>query len=127
MFNNDRRKEILTRRQFEREITNNPLLKDESQAVKADDGKLHISYVPTEIIEAIAKVREFAHKKYGDGADRWFEIDQSRYREALLRHVLRWWKNPDGKDEESGLPHLYHIACNVAFLCHFESEETKDG
>lgn len=90
------------------------------QSAKADCGKLHISYVPTEIIEAIAKVREFAHNKYGDGADRWFEIDKSRYREALLRHILRWWKNPDGKDEESGLPHLWHAACNISFLVSLE-------
>lgn len=95
-------------------------VKTPDQSAKADCGKLHISYVPTEIIEAIAKVREFAHNKYGDGADRWFEIDKSRYREALLRHVLRWWKNPDGKDEESGLPHLWHIACNVSFLVSLE-------
>ena len=25
-------------------------------------------------------------------------------------------KEPDGVDSESGLPHLWHIACNVAFL-----------
>ena len=28
--------------------------------------------------------------------------------------------DPDGLDDESGLPHLWHLACNVAFLCERE-------
>ena len=32
-------------------------------------------------------------------------------------------ENPTGADEESGLPHLWHLACNVAFLCEMYKEE----
>lgn len=33
-----------------------------------------------------------------------------------MRHICKWLKDPHGNDEDSGLPHLWHIACNVAFL-----------
>jgi hypothetical protein len=28
-----------------------------------------------------------------------------------------------GVDEESGLPHLWHLACNIAFLIEMEDED----
>lgn len=28
-------------------------------------------------------------------------------------------------DEDSGLPHLWHIACNVAFLCELDCKDEK--
>jgi len=31
-------------------------------------------------------------------------------------HIWAYLRDPDGVDEESGLPHLEHVACNVAFL-----------
>lgn len=33
-----------------------------------------------------------------------------------------WWFITRGKDEDSGLPHLWHIACNVAFLLELDKE-----
>lgn len=85
------------------------------QAIKADAGKLRLSLVPTEIIKAVARVRAYGVAKYG-AAESWKSVEAERYRDALLRHVLAWWEDPDGVDEESGLPHLEHVACNVAFL-----------
>ena len=37
--------------------------------------------------------------------------------------MLAFAENPTGADEESGLPHLWHLACNVAFLCEMYKEE----
>lgn len=85
------------------------------QTIKADAGKLRLSLVPTEIIRAVARVREYGVNKYG-AQEAWRHVSPERYRDALLRHVLAWWDDPDGVDAESGLPHLEHIACNVAFL-----------
>ena len=39
-----------------------------------------------------------------------------------MRHICRYLKEPDGVDDESGLPHLWHIACNVAFLIALSKE-----
>lgn len=89
-----------------------------NQAIKADKGKLKLSLVPTEIIRAIARVRMYGNNKYPKGGpDNWRNVEVQRYRDALLRHTLLYIEDPYGLDEESGLPHLEHIACNVAFLC----------
>ena len=41
---------------------------------------------------------------------------------SVMRHLLNYLDDPAGVDEESGLPHLSHIATNVAFLCEFAKE-----
>lgn len=86
------------------------------EGAKHDDGKLKYSYVPPEIIDAIAIVRDFGNKKYSD-PDNWRSISPDRWHEALLRHVREIWNDPRHIDEESGLPTLWHVATNVAFLC----------
>ena len=91
---------------------------------KADTGKPRISLVPTQIIRDIAAVREYGNKKYGD-PNNWRKGEEQRYIDALLRHTLAFWEDPSGVDEESGLPHLSHIACNVAFL--YEMRRDKDA
>lgn len=86
------------------------------QSIKADAGKPRISLVPTQIIYDIAAVREYGVNKYGDN-ENWKQVETQRYVDALLRHVLKFKDDWYGLDEESGLPHLSHIACNVSFLC----------
>lgn len=90
-----------------------PLIKLNS--AKADGGKPILSLVPKEIIYEIEKVRSFGVKKYKD-PDNWKRVELERYHEALLRHTLAVWNDIQAKDKESGLLHLSHIACNVAFL-----------
>lgn len=89
---------------------------------KADAGKPRISLVPTQIIRDIAAVREYGTAKYGD-PENWKQVEEQRYIDALLRHTLAFMDEPDGVDAESGLPHLSHIACNVAFLCEMRRGE----
>lgn len=89
------------------------------QTAKSDAGKARLSLVPTRIIFDIARIREYGNAKYGD-PDNWKTVSPERYRDAAFRHLLAYIANPEGKDEESGLPHLWHLACNVAFLCELE-------
>lgn len=95
------------------------------QEAKADAGKLHLSYVPPAAITAIARIREHGVVKY-KSPDNWRNVEPERYHEALLRHVLAMWDDPGSVDEESGLPHLWHVMCNGAFLCEMmEGEREK--
>lgn len=86
-----------------------------NQEAKADAGKPRLTLVPRKIIWAIAAVREFGVKKYIE-PDNWKRVEPERYRDALFRHLLAYLDDPDGKDPESGLPILWHVATNVAFL-----------
>ncbi len=88
---------------------------DTNQSAKADSGKPILSYVPKQIIYEIEKVRSFGVKKYKD-PENWKRVEIERYHQSLLRHTLAVWEDINARDKESGLLHLSHIACNVAFL-----------
>lgn len=83
---------------------------------KADSGKPRPSLVPAALIEAVMAIREYGCKKYHD-PDNWKRVAPDRYWDAMLRHILAAWDDHGAIDKESGMPHLWHIACNVAFLC----------
>ena len=90
------------------------------QEAKRDAGKPRLSLVPMEILTCIARVREYAvDTKYKD-PDNWKRVEVSRYKDAMLRHMVAYIKDPHSVDEESGLPHLWHICTNCAFLCELE-------
>ena len=96
------------------------------QEAKADAGKLQLTLVPRQIIREIAKIRMYGTKKYHD-PEKWRRVEIERYRDAAFRHFLAYLDEPGGVDEESGLPHLSHLACNIAFLCEMEKEIGGDG
>ena len=93
------------------------------QEAKADAGKLELTLVPRQIIRSIAKIRMFGTRKY-HSPDNWKRVSKERYRNAAFRHFLAYLDNPASLDEESGMPHLWHCSCNLAFL---EELEEKDG
>ena len=86
---------------------------------KADNGKPRLTLVPRSIIWDIAAIREYGTAKYHD-PENWKRVEIERYRDAAYRHFLAYLDDPQGVDEESGLPHLWHLACNIAFLCEME-------
>lgn len=92
-----------------------------NQDPKADKGKLRLTLVPLQIIREIAKVRMFGVAKYPKtGVEGWKSIEIERIRDAAFRHFIAYLEDPAGLDEESGLPHLSHLACNISFLCEME-------
>lgn len=95
-------------------------------ANKDDAGKLRLTLVPRGIIRAIARIRMYGIEKYPDtGEDGWRAVEKQRYRDAAYRHFMAYLDDPGGADPESGLPHLWHLCTNCAFLC--ELEDFKDG
>ena len=97
-------------------------LPTELPTAKADAGKPNLSLVPTEIIYEIEKVRAFGVEKYKN-PDNWKYVSMERYHQALLRHTLAIWDDINARDKESGLRHLSHIACNIAFLLEMMKEK----
>ena len=91
--------------------------------VKFDIGKTRFELVPAEAIEAIAIILTDGAAKYGD---RNWELGMqwSRPYGAMLRHLFAWWGG-ENDDRDSGRPHLWHAACNLAFLISYE--RNKNG
>ncbi len=100
-------------------LTKSELEAYQDQQAKRDAGKARPTLVPTEIIRCIAAVREYGNQKYGN-SENWRTVDVERYRDAAYRHLLDYIDDPASVDQESGLPHLWHLACNIAFLCALE-------
>ena len=94
--------------------------KTPDQEVKADGGKPRPTLVPVSLVEAVAEIREYGCRKYHD-PENWRKVEPQRYRDALYRHWMAYLKG-EKLDKESGLPHLHHLACNVAFLIELEGE-----
>lgn len=93
-----------------------------NQEAKADEGKAELTLVPRKIIWDIAQIRMYGNKKYHD-PENWRQVSDERYRNAAFRHFLAYLDDPNGCDVESGMPHLWHLACNIAFLCERFSDE----
>ena len=91
------------------------------QQAKADQGKPHPSLVPVALIEGVMAVMEYGNQKYHD-PDNWKTVEPERYHQAMLRHILAAWNDPYKVDPESGLLHIQHVACNIAFLLEMQKE-----
>lgn len=89
-----------------------------SEFKKADRNKPRYDLIPPELLHETAEVLEFGREKYG--ANNWAQgAEYGRYFAAMQRHLWAWWAGQKC-DEESGLKHLAHAACCLAFLMAYE-------
>lgn len=95
-----------------------------NQEAKADAGKMRPTLVPVSMIKAVTTVREYGCQKYHD-PDNWKKVEKQRYLDALYRHWLAYLSG-EKDDEESGLPHLWHMATNLAFVIDMEGRELDE-
>ena len=91
---------------------------EDDQQAKTDAGKPRPTLTPVSLIDAVTAVRMYGNAKYHD-PENWRQVEPQRYRDALYRHWLAYLKG-EKCDQESGLPHLWHLACNAAFLIEME-------
>ena len=91
---------------------------------KLDRGKLRLTLVPPRANIAMAHVREYGTNKYKD-PENWRRVEAERYRDALYRHWIAYLMG-ETHDKESGLPHMWHVLTNAAFLVDLEWEEVDD-
>lgn len=80
---------------------------------KYDDGKLMWDLLPWDAVEKVVEILTYGAKKYTP--NNWQNVKANRYYAALMRHIVAELKGEDC-DEESGLLHLSHAACNILFL-----------
>ena len=85
------------------------------QEAKADAGKLQMMLMLPAINRAVVRVREYGILKYKD-KDNWKKVSKSRWDNAMIRHLMEYIQDPWSRDEESGLRHIDHIACNLAYI-----------
>ena len=89
---------------------------DKEKAMRFNAGKPQLSFIPMELMEDCARVFQYGAQKYD--RDNWKKGDHATsLLDSLLRHVAAFQQG-EYIDEESGLPHLGHIMCNVIFLTH---------
>lgn len=93
-----------------------PKIEIGDQTAKSDAGKPRLSLVPPQIMYQIAAVREYGTAKYGDDPENWKYVELDRLWDACLRHITAAWENYTARDPDSGLMHISHAACNLAFL-----------
>jgi hypothetical protein len=87
---------------------------------KYDQGKNRLDLLPWEALEEVGQVLTYGVNKYGEPSG-WQDVENAtaRYEAALLRH-LSAYKRGERIDEESGLNHLSHMACNALFLVYLD-------
>jgi hypothetical protein len=85
-----------------------------NEGLRYDQGKLPFHLLPPEMETGVAAVLQKGAVKY---AERNWELgmNYSRVYSSLRRHLNAWWSGEEN-DPETGLPHVDHIATNVAFL-----------
>jgi len=97
--------------------------------VKYDVGKpmplLLLSCFP-DAIDALIAVNDFGAKKYSPGGWRYVENKEDRYRNALLRHVLKHVKG-EMVDAESQMLHDAHAAWNALAVLQIAIERRENG
>lgn len=92
---------------------------------KYDGGKLLFSLLTRGLaspLKTVAAVLTYGALKYSPGGWRDVPDAERRYEDALDRH-LNAWKSGERFDDESGLHHLAHAACNTLFLLWFEMKK----
>ncbi len=86
---------------------------------KHDDGKSRMDLYPRQALLEIGDVLAFGAAKYEQ--HNWRKgIQYSRLVAAALRHLTAWNEGED-KDPESGLSHLAHAGCCIAFLIEMQA------
>ena len=99
-------------------VSGDKTIEAESDFVKHDDVKIRMDLIPPSFLTSTATVLTYGSIKYTD--NNWMKCPKwSRYYGALLRHLMAILGGEE-VDPESGLPHLWHLNCNAAFLTEFQ-------
>ena len=83
-----------------------------------DPTKLQPSMIPPVFIEGVSQVLMFGAQKYSRG--NWMRgMSFTDVLDAIMTHTLAIQRGED-LDHDSGMPHIYHIGCGLAFLSWYQ-------
>ena len=85
------------------------------QGTKHDTNKPRFDLIPAKAELALAQVLTFGAEKYAPDNWRIVPDAKQRYIAAALRHINAA-RSGEAMDSESGLPHLAHAMCCLAFV-----------
>lgn len=89
------------------------------EAKKFDQNKDPLSLIPRDALIAVSRVLAYGARKYDP--QNWRKgMNWSRLIDATLRHLTAWNEGVE-VDSESGLSHLAHAMCNIAFLITYQA------
>lgn len=89
-------------------------------ATRYNEGKPRMGLIPPQLLEGVGHVLSFGAQKYGD--NNWKKgLSDENCMSSCLRHLMAF---QDGEmyDKESGIHHLAHAACNLAFMLYFHNK-----
>ncbi len=87
--------------------------------------KLPLSWVPGSLVKAVAAVLKKATERPVNPypAHNWRKgLKWAEVSESLERHLIAW-REGENLDPDTGLSHLWHMGCNIAFLIEFEEKK----
>lgn len=92
-----------------------------SPGAKLDSGKCKAGILLdfSRALKAVADVGTFGANKYSRGGWQSVENAKERYTDSLARHLLEM-NIGDGKDSETGMPHIWHAAWNILAIIELE-------
>jgi hypothetical protein len=101
------------------------------QSFHRDAGKPRWSLVPVRAMRSVLAVLEFGARKYAARSYLRVPHARERYTESLMRHAMAVLeavqeRGADGvtvADEETGEPHLAHLACDALILLDLAAQE----
>lgn len=92
---------------------------------KSDQGKPRLGLIPPVALIRMGECLAYGAEKYGEGEveANWRKVanGRARYLDATLRHLVAYM---DGEeiDPESGITHIGHALCNLAFIAGLDDE-----
>ncbi len=94
---------------------------------KGKEGKAPYELIPFKALHEVVAVLAFGKEKYS--ANQWREVEDTQgFLGAALRHITAWQRGHK-VDDETGIDHLAHAACNLLFIQELKyiKEEKENG
>ena len=98
------------------------------ESIKNDrkDGKLMWELLPLPTLEKVVEVYTRGAEKYGPNNWQHLPDGYSRYKAAMLRHLVEYEKGNEF-DPETGCHHLAQVAWNAIAMLQIQTEVHKSG